>query len=165
MFAKSFSEKLFTISKADKPELLIRISKGPSLLKEKPLFAWSICIELTPKSNRTPSTDSKPNDSTIFPILLNLSLLKKNFDGNCFTCLSDTRKGFYLVFRRYTSESLCDPSFDGTLNVEDCSVSKLVCVFSVCLSMPQPRCDSLKAQFFQIRITFLIWFYYRFYCL
>ena len=59
-------------------------NQRPFFLNENPRFAWSICMELTPKSNSTPSTDSKPDDLAISASLLNRSLVKKNLDGNCF---------------------------------------------------------------------------------
>ena len=47
-----------TISAADGPALLMRMSSGPSCRNEKPRSAVSICIDETPRSRTTPSTEA-----------------------------------------------------------------------------------------------------------
>ena len=60
MSANSASLKVFTICSAVTPSEPIRMSSGPSNLKEKPRSGLSICGEETPKSRTTASTESIP---------------------------------------------------------------------------------------------------------
>ena len=69
IFAISLSGDVFTRSAALGPLLDIRMSKGPSFIKEKPREASSICIEERPRSNTMPS-----KSDPYLPKLENLSL-------------------------------------------------------------------------------------------
>ena len=61
MAARSRSEAWATTSAALGPSPLMRMSSGPSNRNEKPRLAVSSCIEDTPTSRTTPSTDSWPS--------------------------------------------------------------------------------------------------------
>ena len=63
--------RLLTTSAAVSPSSDIRISSGPSRMKEKPRSAWSSCIEDTPMSNTTPS-------SLVSPLSANASARPEN---------------------------------------------------------------------------------------
>ena len=82
MSAKFFSSYLFIISYAFLSDKPIFISRGPSLLKEKPLVELSIWLELVPKSKRIISNFLSLNFIllTIFSILLNLSFTREKFE-------------------------------------------------------------------------------------
>jgi len=61
-------------SAAVSPDLLMRMSSGPSAEKEKPRSAWSSCIELTPISSAIASTRPMPRSASTRSIWLKRSL-------------------------------------------------------------------------------------------
>ena len=60
MLARSASEATAITSAAVGPSWPIRMSSGPPWRNEKPRSAWSSCIEDTPTSITTPSTEETP---------------------------------------------------------------------------------------------------------